>query len=110
MHTLRAPQVQTIIKREGDNTPDQPEEAYVFLTEWIHGIAADSENTQSSMRRRQRYADPRAEPHFLGPLPESRKSLLGVPISSMLWIPILHSVPDWRVLNRQVRERQRALA
>src|ERR1700733_493340 len=109
MLTLRAPQIQTIIKREGDDTPDQPEEAYVFLTKWIHGVAADSENTQASMRRRQRYADPRAEPHFLGPLLELRKSLLGIPIGSMLWIPARHSLPHWQLFNRQVRERHRAL-
>src|ERR1700722_8636551 len=109
MRTLCAPQIQTIIKCEGGDTPDEPEEAYFFLTKWIHGVAADSENTQSSMRRRQRYADPRAEPHFLGPLPELRKSLLGIPIGSMLWIPARHSEPDWRLFNRQVRERQRTL-
>src|SRR5271154_1030351 len=109
MRTLSTPQVQTVIKREGDDTPNQPEEPYVFLTEWIHGVAADSENTESSMRRRQRYADPGAEPHFLGPLLELRKSLLGIPIGSMLWLPARHSVPHRQLFNRQVRERQRAL-
>src|ERR1700691_5679303 len=109
MRTLRATQIQTIIKREGDDTPDQPQKAYVFLTEWIHGVAADSENTQSAMRRCQRYADPRAEPHFLGPLLELRKSLLVIPIGSVLWILARHGVPHWPIFNRHVRERQRAL-
>src|ERR1700746_3816007 len=109
MRTLRAPQVQTIIKREADDTPNQPEKAYVFVTEWIHCVAADSENAQSSMRRRQRYANPRAEPHFLGPLLELRKSFLGTPIGSVLWTSARHSVPQWRLFNRQVRERQKAL-
>src|ERR1700746_3647845 len=106
MRTLRAPQVQTIIKREADDTPNQPEKAYVFVTEWIHGVAADSENTQSSMRRRQRYADPRAEPHFLGPLLESRETRLGIPLGKMLWFPARHRLPHRQFLNRQVRERQ----
>ena len=43
---LRAPEIQTIIKREGDDTPDQPQETYFFLAEWIHCVAVDSENTQ----------------------------------------------------------------
>src|ERR1700723_3555192 len=109
MRTLCAPQIQTIIKCEGGDTPDEPEEAYFFLTEWIHGVAADSENPQSSMRRRQRSAGPRAKPHFLGPPPELRKSLLGIPIGSMLWIPARHSVPHWQLFHRQVRERKRTL-
>jgi len=47
---LRAPEIQTIIKREGDDTPDQPQEAYFFFAEWIHCVADDSENTQGTMR------------------------------------------------------------
>src|ERR1700733_9844161 len=106
---LRAPEIQTIIERERHDTPNQRQETYFLFNEWIHGVTADSEYTESPMRRRQRYADPRAQPHLLGPLLELRKSLLGVPIGSMLWVLARHSVPDWRLFNRQVRERQRAL-
>jgi len=28
---LRVPEIQTIIKREGDDTPDQPQKAYFLL-------------------------------------------------------------------------------
>src|SRR5580704_6260033 len=91
---LRAPEIQTIIKRERDDTPNQRQEAYFLFNEWIHGVTADSEYTESPMRRRQRYAHPRAQPHLLGPLLELRKSLLGVPIGSMLWVLARHSVPD----------------
>jgi hypothetical protein len=65
--------------------------------------------TPSRRCGRQRYADPRAEPHLPGPLLEWRKSLLGIPIGSMLWIIARHSVPHWPLLNGQVREKQRAL-
>src|ERR1700728_998262 len=61
------------------------------------------------MRRRQRYPDSRAQPHFLGPLPELRKTLLGIPIGGMLRIPAHHRVPHGQLFYWQVREWQRAL-
>src|SRR5579863_4247522 len=105
MRTLRSPQIQTIIKREGDDTSDQAEKAYVFLTEWIHGVAADSENTQSTMRRRQRHADPRAEAHLLCPFPESGKPLFRLPIGGMLWVAAAYSLPHRQLFDRQIRQR-----
>src|SRR6202007_2090148 len=106
---LRAPEIQTIIKREGDDTPDQPQEAYFFLAEWIHCVAVDSENTQPTMRRRQGYTEPRPEAYFLCPLFKSRVSLFRVPIGSLLWIPAAHSFPPWQLFHRQIRQRQWAL-
>src|SRR5580700_479739 len=106
MRTLRSPQIQTIIKREGDDMPDQPEEAYFFLAEWIHRVAVDSENTQTSMRRRQGYAESRAEAHFLCPFSESGKPLFRVPIGGVLWIPAAHSFPQRQLFDRQIRPRR----
>src|ERR1700756_1106856 len=55
---LCAPEIQTIIQCEGDDTPSQPQETYFFRAEGIHCVAVDSENAQSTMRCGQRYADP----------------------------------------------------
>ena len=107
---LRAPQIQTIIQREGDDAPDQPQEAYLFLAEWIHRVAVDSEHAQSTMRCRQRYADSGTEAYFLIPLFKSRITLFRVPIDSMLWLPAAHSLPHWPLLHRQVRKRDWTLA
>src|SRR5579864_8440667 len=106
---LRAPEIQTIIKRERHDTPNQPQEAYFFFAKWIHCVAVDSENTQSTMRRRQGYAEPRPEAHFLCPFFKSRVALFRVPIGSMLWIPAAHSLPPWQLFHRQVRQRDLAL-
>src|ERR1700747_3720571 len=106
---LRAPEIQTIIKRERHDTPNQPQEAYFFFAEWIHGVAVDSENTQLTMRRGQRYAEPRPEAHFLCPFFKSRVPLFRVPIGCMLWIPAAHSLPPWQVFHRQVRQTDLAL-
>jgi len=40
----------SIIQRERDDTPDQPQQIYLFVGKWIHQIADDSEHTQSTMR------------------------------------------------------------
>src|ERR1700735_683703 len=101
---LRAPEIQTIIKRERHDTPNQLQEAYFFLAEWIHCVAVDSENTQSTMRRRQGYAEPRPEAYFLCPFSKTRVPLLLVPIGSMLWIPAAHRLPPWQFFDRQVRQ------
>src|ERR1700739_3415056 len=98
---LRAPEIQTIIKRERHDTPNQPQEAYFFLAEWVHCVTVDSENTQLTMRRGQRYAEPRPEAHFLCPFFESRVPLFRVPIGSMLWIPAAHSLPPRPLFHRQ---------
>src|ERR1700733_9372365 len=103
---LCAPEIQTIIECEGDDTPDQPQETYFFLAEWIHGVAVDSENTQSTMRRRQGYPESRPEAHFLCPFFKSRVPLFRVPIGSMLWIPAAQSLPPWQLFYRQVRQRE----
>src|SRR4029077_6018466 len=95
--------------RERHNTPDQVQEAYFFLAEWIHCVAVDSENTQSTMRRGQRYAKPRPKAYFLCPFFKSRVPLLRVPIGSMLWIPAAHCLPPWQFFHRQVRQRGLAL-
>src|SRR5258708_20971728 len=95
---LRAPEIQTIIKREGDDTPNQPQEAYFFLAEWIHCITMDSENTQLAMRGCQWYAHPRAKAHFLRPWLEARIPLFRVPIGSMLWVATTHSIPQGQQL------------
>src|SRR5277367_6259422 len=100
---LCAPEIQTIIKCEGDDTPDQPQETYFFLAEWIHCVAVDSENTQSTMRRRQGYPKSRPEAYFLGPFFKLRVPLFRVPIGSMLWIPAAHGLPPWQLFHRQVR-------
>src|SRR5580692_11536827 len=106
---LRASQIQTIIQRERHDTPNQPQEAYFFLAEWIHRITVDSENTQSTMRSGQRYANRRPEAYFLCPFFESRVALFRVPIGSMLWIPAAHSLPPWQLFHRQVGQREWAL-
>src|SRR5580704_14724572 len=95
---LRASQIQTIIQRERHDTPNQPQEAYFFLAEWIHCIAVDSENTQSTMRRRQRYAEPRPEAYFLCPFFRSRVPLFRVPIGSVLRVTTTHSIPQGQQL------------
>src|SRR5580704_17791115 len=100
---LRAPEIQTIIKRERNHTPDQPQEAYFFLAEWIHCVTVDSENTHSTMRSRQRYTEPRPEAHFLCPFFISRVPLFRVPIGGMLWVTTTHSIPQGQqLLYRQV--------
>src|ERR1700757_1127585 len=106
---LRAPEIQTIIKRERHDTPNQLQEAYFFFAEWIHCVAVDSENTQSTMRRRQGYAEPRPEAHFLCPFFKSRVALFRVPVGSLLCIPAAHSLPPWQLFHRQVRQRELAL-
>src|SRR5580700_1013595 len=106
---LRAPEIQTIVKRERHDTPNQLQEAYFFLAEWIHCVADDSENTQSTMRRRQGYADSRPEAYFLCPFFKSRVPLFRVPIGSMLWIPAAHSLPPRPLFRRQVGQRELAL-
>src|SRR5580692_2199156 len=103
---LRAPEIQTIIKRERHDTPNQPEEAYFFLAEWIHCVAADSENTQSTMRRRQGHTEPRSEAYVLCPFSKSRVPLFHVPIGSMLCFPAAHSLPPWQLFHRQVGQRE----
>src|ERR1700693_78083 len=100
---LCAPEIQTIIKCEGDDMPDQPQETYLFRAEWIHCVAVDSENTQLTMRRGQRYAEARPEAHFLGPFFKSRVPLFRVPIGSMLWIPAAYSLPQRQLFDRQIR-------
>src|SRR5258705_9280652 len=103
---LRAPEIQTIIKRERHDTPNQPQEAYFFLAEWIHCVAVDSENTQSTMRRRQGYPESRPEAYFLCPFFKSRVPLFRVPIGSMLWVITTHSIPQGQQLfYPQLRKR-----
>src|ERR1700758_192719 len=97
---LRPPEIQPIIKRERHDTPNQLQEAYIFFAEWIHCVAVDSENTQLTMRRGQRYAEPRAEAHFLCPFSESGKPLFRVPIGGMLWIPAAYSLPQRQLFDR----------
>src|SRR5437879_12223127 len=105
---LRAPEIQTIIKREGDDVPDQAQEAYIFFAEWIHRVAIDSKNTQTTMRRRQGYAEPRAEAHFLCPFSESGKPLFRVPIGGVLWIPAAYSLrSEERRVGKEVRTARR---
>src|SRR5690242_2398102 len=106
---LRAPEIQTIIKREGDDTPDQMEETYFFFVKWIHGVANDSEYTQTTMRRCQRYANTRAQAQFLSPWLESRIPFFYVPIGSMLWFVAGHCMPRWRIFHRQIGHGKRSL-
>src|ERR1700745_2791413 len=58
------------------------------------------------MRRRQGYAEPRAEAHFLCPFSESGKPLFRVPIGGMLWIPAVYSLPYRQLFDRQIRPRR----
>src|SRR4029077_17917218 len=95
---LRAPEIQTIIKRKRHDTPNQLQEAYLFLAEWIHCVAVDSENTQSTMQRRQGYTESRPEACFLCPFFKSRVPLVRLPIGSMLWVTTTHSIPQGQQL------------
>ena len=47
---LRTSEIQTVVQRERDDTPDQPQETYFFIAKWIHYIANEAENTQLAMR------------------------------------------------------------
>src|ERR1700719_5062014 len=95
---LRAPEIQTVIKRERDDTPDQPQEAYFFIAKWIRYVANEAENTQLAMRRRQGYPEPRPDAYFLCPFFKSRVPLFRVPIGSMLWVTTTHSIPQGQQL------------
>src|SRR6202041_1513032 len=106
---LRTSEIQTVIQRERDDTPDQPQETYFFIAKWIHGVANEAENTQLAMRGCQWYAHSRAEANFLRPWLEARIPLLRVPIDSLLWVTTTHSIPQGQQLfYRQVRKRHRA--
>jgi hypothetical protein len=106
MCTLRAPQIQTVIQCERDDTPDQPEETYFFIAKWIHYVANEAENTQLALRGCQWYAHSRAEAHLLRPWLEVRIALFCVPIGSMLWVTTTHSIPQGQqVFYRRVRKR-----
>src|SRR5579862_252523 len=83
--------------------PDQVQEAYFLLSERIHCVAVDSENTQATMRCRQWYADPRADAHFLCPFSESRKAPFGVPVGGMQRIPAAYSLPQRQLFDWQIR-------
>src|SRR5580658_11141918 len=107
---LRAPQIQNIVNRQRHDTPDQLQEVYVVLAEWIHRVAANPENAKSTMRGRQGYADPRAETHSRCPFLESRKSLFCIPIGSMEHVLAIDSRPGGHFFHRKVRHRYRTLA
>src|SRR5579862_4110058 len=95
---LRAPEIQTIIKRERDDTPDQPQETYFFIAKWIHCVANEAENTQLAMWRRQGYPEPRPDAYFLCPLSIPRVPLFRVPIGSMSRVTTTQSIPQGQQL------------
>src|ERR1700735_1231787 len=76
---LRTPQIQTIVQRECDDTPDQVQEAYFLLPEWIYCLASEREHTQSPMRCGQWHPDTGATDHFLRPWLVSWIPLFSVP-------------------------------
>src|SRR5258708_5322613 len=95
---LRRSEIQTLIQRECDDTPDQPQETYFFVAKWIHYIANEAENTQLAMRSCQWNPYLRAEAHFPRPRLEPRIPLFRVPIGSLLRVTTTHSIPQGQQL------------
>src|SRR5689334_2777682 len=107
---LRKQQIQSIVKRESHDTPDQPQKIHIFVAEWVYPIAANSENSESTMRRCQGYADTRAEPVSFRPFFETRKSVFCVPIGSMKHLLAFDSRAGWQIFHWEVGHGHRTLA
>src|ERR1700691_4491865 len=103
---LRRSEIQAVIQRERDDTPDQPQETYFLIAKWIHWVANEAENTQWAVWCRQWYAHPRADAHLLRPGPEAWIPFFFFPIGSMLRVTTTHSIPQGEPLfHRQFRNR-----